>query len=144
MSSLTGQKIKDTYQSLLKTNDNGLITTAFKQITDGSGSASGLYLKNNGVEISGSLIVNGIDIINGNIVEIPFLNNQTYDVNIIKNYQNIINHGDLLVKLNDTLIIEENAQYLVLGQLINNGTIVVSGSLIANQGITGNGSITGP
>jgi hypothetical protein len=144
MSSLTGQKIKDTYQSLLKTNDNGLITTAFKQITDGSGSASGLYLKNNGVEISGSLIVNGIDIINGNIVEIPFLNNQTDNVNIIKNYQNIINHGDLLVKLNDTLIIEEGAQYLILGQLINNGTIVVSGSLIVNQGITGPGSIGGP
>lgn len=144
MSSLTGHKIKDTYQSLLKTNDNGLITTAFKQITDGSGSASGLYLKNNGVEISGSLIVNGIDIINGNIVEIPFLNNQTDDVNIIKNYQNIINHGDLLVKLNDTLIIEEGAQYLILGQLINNGTVVVSGSLIANQGITGPGSIGGP
>jgi hypothetical protein len=144
MSSLTGHKIKDTYQSLLKTNDNGLITTAFKQITDGSGSASGLYLKNNGVEISGSLIVNGIDIINGNIVEIPFLNNQTDDINIIKNYQNIINHGDLLVKLNDTLIIEENAQYLILGQLINNGTVVVSGSLIANQGITGPGSIIGP
>jgi hypothetical protein len=59
MASLTGQKIKDTYQSLLKTDDNGLITNAFKGITDGSGSVSGLYLKNNGVSISGSLQING-------------------------------------------------------------------------------------
>jgi hypothetical protein len=56
MASLTGQQIKDTYQSLLKTDDNGLITNAFKGVTDGSGSASGLYLRNNGVEVSGSLI----------------------------------------------------------------------------------------
>jgi hypothetical protein len=55
MASLTGQKIKDTYQSLLKTDDNGLITNAFKGVTDGSGSASGLYLKKDGVEVSGSL-----------------------------------------------------------------------------------------
>lgn len=59
MASLTGQKIKDTYQSLLKTADNGLVTAAFKNITDGSGSASGLYLKNDGVSISGSLQING-------------------------------------------------------------------------------------
>ena len=72
MASLTGQKIKDTYQSLLKTADNGLVTNAFKGVTDGSGSASGLYLKNDGALISGSLssqmfmhpqtITNNIDI----------------------------------------------------------------------------------
>jgi hypothetical protein len=72
MASLTGQKIKDTYQSLLKTADNGLVTNAFKGITDGSGSTSGLYLKNDGVllsgsvNVSGSLNVNGINI-EGNI-----------------------------------------------------------------------------
>lgn len=59
MASLTGQKIKDTYQSLLKTNDNGLVTNAFKNITDGSGSSSGLYLKNDGILLSGSVVVSG-------------------------------------------------------------------------------------
>jgi len=54
MSTLTGTRIKNTYQSLLKTNDNGLITNTFKNITDGSGSISGLYLKNDGVLISSS------------------------------------------------------------------------------------------
>ena len=59
MASLTGQNIKDTYQSLLKTDDNGLITNVSKNITDGSGSASGLYLKTDGVLLSGSVIVEG-------------------------------------------------------------------------------------
>lgn len=75
---------------------------------------------------------------------LPFLSNQTSGSNTIRKYQNITNHGDLLVKLNDTFIIEEDAQYLILGQLHNNGTVIVSGSLIVNQGITGPGSITGP
>ena len=156
MSSLAGQQIKDTYQSLLKTEDNGLITNAFKGITDGSGSASGLYLKSDGVSVSGSfevggdvnitgsLIVNGIEIVSGSVVETPFLNNQTTGTNVIRTYENIINHGDLLVRSTDTFIIEENAQYFILGELINSGSVIVSGSLIVNQGIRGNGSITGP
>jgi len=59
MASLTGQKIKDTYKSLLKVGDNGQITPNFKNISDGTGSATGLYLKSDGVEISGSFIVSG-------------------------------------------------------------------------------------
>jgi hypothetical protein len=59
MASLTGQKIKDTYKSLLKLNDNGQISSNFKNISDGSGSATGLYLKSDGVEVSGSFVVSG-------------------------------------------------------------------------------------
>jgi hypothetical protein len=59
MASLTGQKIKDTYQSLLKVGDNGKIAPNFKNISDGSGSTTGLYLKNDGVLVSGSFIVSG-------------------------------------------------------------------------------------
>jgi len=156
MSSLTGQKVKDTYQSLLKTDDNGLITTAFKGITDGSGSTSGLYLKNDGVlitgslaigggvNITGSLIVNGIEIVSGSVVETPFLNNQTTGTNVIRTYENIINHGNLVVRSTDTFIIEETAQYFILGELINSGSVIVRGSLIVNEGIRGNGTLTGP
>jgi len=53
MASLTGQKIKDTYASLLKVGDNGQITPNFKNISDGSRTATGLYIKSDGVEISG-------------------------------------------------------------------------------------------
>ena len=68
MASLTGQQIKDTYQSLLKTDDNGLITNAFKGVTDGSGSASGLYLKNSGVLLSGSVTISGSLLYSGSTI----------------------------------------------------------------------------
>jgi hypothetical protein len=68
MASLTGQSIKDTYQSLLKTDDNGLITNAFKGVTDGSGSASGLYLRNNGVLLSGSITISGSLLYSGSTI----------------------------------------------------------------------------
>jgi hypothetical protein len=60
MASLTGNKIKDTYQSLLKTADNGQVTSVSKNITDGLGSGSGLYLKDTGVVLSGSVALSGI------------------------------------------------------------------------------------
>jgi hypothetical protein len=59
MASLTGQLIKDTYQSLLKVDDNGQITNISKNITDGLGGSSGLYLTSTGVIISGSLQISG-------------------------------------------------------------------------------------
>lgn len=65
MASLTGQAIKDTYQSLLKVDDNGQITNVAKNITDGLGGGSGLYLTSTGVVISGSLQVSGS--ISGNL-----------------------------------------------------------------------------
>jgi len=68
MASLTGQQIKDTYQSLLKTDDNGLITNAFKGVTDGNGSASGLYLRNNGVLLSGSVTISGSLLYSGSTI----------------------------------------------------------------------------
>jgi len=67
MASLTGQKIKDTYKSLLKLNDNGQISSNFKNISDGSGSATGLYLKSDGVEVSGSFVVSGSLEVSGSI-----------------------------------------------------------------------------
>lgn len=153
MSSLTGQQIKDTYQSLLKTDDNGLITSAFKGVTDGSGSASGLYLKSDGilvsgsfssagdVNITGSLIVNGIEIVSGSTIEVPFSYNQTSGTNRIKEHENIFNHGDLLVQSNNIFIVEDNAEYYTLGDITNNGEIIVSGSLIVDGGLILNGPV---
>jgi hypothetical protein len=48
MASLTGQTISTTYDSLLKLTDNGPITTSFKEITDGLGNSSGVFLKSTG------------------------------------------------------------------------------------------------
>ena len=90
---------------------------------------------------TGSFVGDGSGLTN---VPSSFLLNQTDNISIIKNHENITNHGDLLIPLNCTFIIEEDAQYLILGELINNGTVIVSGNLIANQGITGPGSVIGP
>ena len=43
MASLTGTKIKDTYDGLLKTTDNGVLGASEKLITDGLGNSSGVY-----------------------------------------------------------------------------------------------------
>ena len=44
MASLSGNKIKDTYQSLIKFSDNSNITTGAKVLTDGFGNSSPLYV----------------------------------------------------------------------------------------------------
>ena len=55
MASLVGQQLKDTYDSLLKTSDNDALGGTYKEITDGSGNGSGLYLGTGGsVGIGGS------------------------------------------------------------------------------------------
>ena len=121
MSSLTGQKIKDTYQSLLKTDDNGLITNAFKNITDGSGSASGLYLKNNGVEVSGSLTVTGSVDITGSLT-----------VNTINVGQNTINFIDENGATVNSLSIPSGSTNITLstGSFQTSGSSFFSGSFV--------------
>lgn len=54
MASLTGNLIKDTYQSLLKIIDNGNATSTAKEITDGEGNSIGVS-----VDTSGNVTVNG-------------------------------------------------------------------------------------
>ena len=138
MSSLTGQKIKDTYQSLLKTDDNGLITTVFKAITDGSGSASGLYLKNDGVDISGSLTINGAPL------DVPFLRNETETtkINTVTTNQSIFNPTSLNILSGSTFVLQEKADYYVLEDVTVDGELIVSGSMIIDGALLGSGAVT--
>jgi len=48
MASLQDKKIKDTFQGLLKTEDNEVLTGASKELTDGEGNGSGLHLNTAG------------------------------------------------------------------------------------------------
>ena len=48
MASLFNTRISDTYQGLIKTIDNAAITATLKELTDGSGNATGVYLNNAG------------------------------------------------------------------------------------------------
>jgi len=51
MATLSGNKIKDTYQSLVKFSDNGNITTSAKQLTDGFGNNSPMFVSTTQVGI---------------------------------------------------------------------------------------------
>ena len=48
MATLFNTKISATYPALLKTVDNLALTAALKELTDGSGNQSGLYLNTAG------------------------------------------------------------------------------------------------
>jgi len=50
---------------------------------------------------TGSFVGDGSGLTN---VPAPFLLNQTDNISTVKNYENIINHGDLLIPLNCTFI----------------------------------------
>ena len=52
MASLTGNKIKDTYTSLLKVGDNSTIDGSAQALTDGAGNSLGLTLTNTGIIVS--------------------------------------------------------------------------------------------
>jgi hypothetical protein len=51
MATLSGNKIKDTYQSLVKFSDNGNITVGAKQLTDGFGNNSPMFVSTTQVQI---------------------------------------------------------------------------------------------
>ena len=48
MSTLTGNKISLTYKSIIKTSDNDVLTGTLKQLSDGLGNNSGVYLNTGG------------------------------------------------------------------------------------------------
>lgn len=59
MASLTGQTIASTYDALLKITDNGPITASLKQITDGLGNNTPLYLSATTVFVDGNFRAGG-------------------------------------------------------------------------------------
>ena len=59
MASLTGTKIKDTYDALLKVSDNGALDGTLQTITDGLGNNSSLSLSTAGASVTGTLSVSG-------------------------------------------------------------------------------------
>jgi hypothetical protein len=58
--------------------------------------------------------------------------------------QSIFNPSNLTILSSSIFIIEENADYYILGDLINSGSLIVSGTLKVGGIIYNNGSIIGP
>lgn len=64
MASLTGNFIKDTYQSLLKIIDNGNVTESAKEITDGEGNSLGVSVDTSG-NVTATGTIQGATVTNG-------------------------------------------------------------------------------
>lgn len=55
MASFTNNKVKDTYQAILKFLDNGTASATLKAISDGVGNPTALSVSTNEVEVGGTL-----------------------------------------------------------------------------------------
>lgn len=54
MANLTGKKVSETYAGLLKTSDNEAITSTPKEITDGLGNVTGVFISDEGLTGAGT------------------------------------------------------------------------------------------
>jgi tetratricopeptide (TPR) repeat protein len=135
MASLTGQKIKDTYQSLLKTDDNGLITSAFKGVTDGSGSASGLYLKNDGTLLSGSIVISGSLLYSGSTINATVTSASHAAYAITASYA--LNGGGGGGSINTSSLATTGSNIFIGNQIIAGNVTFPSGSFISTTDESG-------
>jgi hypothetical protein len=59
MATLTGKLVAETYKALLKLIDNDVITGSEKQISDGLGGSTGVFIDTNGFLRASKFIVTG-------------------------------------------------------------------------------------
>lgn len=59
MATLTGLKIKDTYQGLLKTDNNSGVTSNYTSITDGTGNTLPILISTTGTKFTNNIILSG-------------------------------------------------------------------------------------
>lgn len=78
------------------------------------------------------------------VENLPFLKNQTdKDIVYIKSHESIFNPSDLTILDTSIFIVESNAEYYVLGDLINSGSIQVDGTLKIGGIFYNTGIVTG-
>jgi hypothetical protein len=137
--------------------------TGIEHLNDSNISDDGSVVSiNSNTEITGSLVVsNGITgslegtasfsttasfAISASWAPSPFLRNQTNasSTDIVSINQSIFNPSNLKVLSTSIFIIDEDADYYVLGDLINSGSLIVSGTLKIGGALYNSGSITGP
>jgi len=74
---------------------------------------------------------------------VPFMKKVTDGTNIIRINESIFNPDNLLINSGDIFIVDTNASYYVLGDIINNGQIDVRGTLKIGGNLINNGSVIG-
>lgn len=86
MANLTGNSIRNTFESLLKFVDNLAATTGLKRITDGLGNNTALSLGDDEAKVHGSLEVDSINLPNGASNEALMADGSTQVLESDKNY----------------------------------------------------------
>jgi len=122
-----------TYQSSLSSLKSLLVNTEIS-VTGGSISGDTIYINNS----------------DGNTIPITglsntFIYNQTRIgvSNIVKSHESLFNHSDLVVQPNTIFIVESNGEYYVLGDLYNDGMMIIDGTLKIGGVLYNTGSILG-
>lgn len=70
MATYTGQRVKDTYESIIKLEDNAALTSSPKRLTDGLGNATPLSLSTNKVKADSEVEASGFKTPTGTSTEV--------------------------------------------------------------------------
>jgi len=87
MATLTGNSIDNTYQGLIKTDDNGAVGATEKQLTDGLGNAIPVSMGTSGVSFTGDADFSGANVIG--IPEPGLVNGAQFS---LKNADSLVNN----------------------------------------------------
>ena len=110
-SSLTGTKINQTYDSLIKVSDNGALDGTLQTLTDGLGNDSALSLSTAGASVTGTLAVSGATTLSGGVS-----GNVAFDTN--------------------TLFVDASSNEVGIGTISPSTTLEVSSSSLNNIFVT--------
>lgn len=127
MSSLTGNLISSTYQSLLKVGTNNTASANLNNVTDGAGNATGLFVSTTGTAVSGSFTVSGSMIVSGTLAATSS-NAITSSYAITSSLAVSASNANFLDGLDST------AFTLLSGSNVMTGSITLSGKLSFNAG----------
>lgn len=140
MSSLTGNLISSTYQSILKITTNNTASANLNNVTDGKGNATGLYVSTAGTSISGSFTVTGSTILSGSTTVVGTLaatssnaTSASYAIN------------SSLAQTASFVTTAQTASYVVLAQTASfvTNAITLNSTASAIFAITGSNTFTG-
>jgi hypothetical protein len=120
-STLTGQIVAETYDSLLKVTDNNVITGTKKRITDGFGNDTPLLLSSTDVQIDGNLLLAGTT------------------SQYVRGDGSFATFTD--VGLTSVGITMPSAFTVSNSPLTSNGTIAITGAGLASQYVRGDGTL---
>lgn len=127
MSSLTGNLISSTYQSILKITTNNTASANLNNITDGVGNATGLFVSTAGTAISGSFTVTGSMIVSGTLAATSS-NATSASYAVTSSLAVSASNANFLDGLDSTAFV------LLSGSNVMTGSITLSGKLSFNAG----------